>query len=102
MKFMKYLSRPNESSTNERFVPAISHDCKRRVHVSNSNAADKLAGEYSAIAVAEASSVLAALCFILPLTKCLLLLIAALKCRQCGLNTVWRSDGLSNNVTILS
>lgn len=50
-------ARPDESSTNECFVPAISHDYKLRVHVSHSNVADKLAGEYCAIAVAEASSV---------------------------------------------
>lgn len=42
----------NESSTNECFVPAISHDCKLRVHVSHSNLAGKLSplllmGEYS-------------------------------------------------------
>lgn len=51
-------ARSNESSTNECFVPAISHDYKLRVHVWHSNVADKLAGEYCAIAVAEASSVL--------------------------------------------
>lgn len=54
--FMNYFScvhaRPNESSTDECFVPAISHNHERCVLISHSNVADKLVGEYCGLAVA--------------------------------------------------
>lgn len=68
MMFMNYSScvhaRPNESSTDECFVPAVSHSHELRVHVSRSNVAAKLVGEYCGLAMAKVSSVLFALfCF---------------------------------------
>lgn len=93
-------ARPNESSTNKCFVPAISHGHKLRAHVSHSNVAAKLAGEYRAIAVAEASSVL----FTLVLVVCHVAVDKVLSSTNChiGVSVMWHSDGFSNNVTVSS
>lgn len=54
-------ARLNESSTDECFVPAISCNHELCVHVSYSNVANKLAGEYFSLAVAGEPSALFAL-----------------------------------------